>query len=93
MSVRGADLVVTCAVGGEGRLTRLGETPSGGHWPRDLLLLPDGSALLTANQLSGTIACLPLDENGLPGEARACAECEQVTSLVVVQGGIRSNRE
>lgn len=93
VSVRGADLVVTCAVGGEGRLTRLGVTPSGGHWPRDLLLLPDGSALLTANQLSGTIAFLPLGENGLPGEARACVACEQVTSLVVVQGGMRSNRE
>ncbi|MBR6029915.1 MAG: lactonase family protein [Clostridia bacterium] len=85
VSCRGADIVTVFTLAADGRLTRLADFPSGGHWPRDLLLSPDGAVLLAANQLSGAIALFPLDpETGLPAGDPISVECESVSSLVCV---------
>lgn len=91
VTVRGEDTVTAFAAEVDtGRLTRLATVPSGGHWPRDLILLPDGSGLLTANERSGCIALLPLDGEGVPGEAVLTVPCGQVTSLVTVEAEKKS---
>lgn len=50
---------------------RLACVPRGGRAPCHLALAPDGHALAVANYESGTVALIPLDAAGLPGEQLA----------------------
>ncbi|NIY47636.1 lactonase family protein [Cedecea colo] len=52
-----------------GNLTELNQVSSGGAGPVYLSLTPDGRHLLVANYISGTIAILPVKEDGSLGEA------------------------
>ncbi len=61
--VRGADRVAVLALGAEG-VRAAGWTPSGGRWPRHLLV--DGELLHVANQLSDAIATFRIGEDGIP---------------------------
>jgi 6-phosphogluconolactonase len=67
-SLRGEDVIVTCAVNQEtGRLDIRGRTPTGGKTPRFFTLDPGGRFLLAANQDSDMVVSLPLDQNtGVP---------------------------
>ncbi|GAA4267251.1 lactonase family protein [Frondihabitans peucedani] len=67
VAVRGRDTITVLAPSeaAGGRLSVLAEVPCGGSWPRHFAL--DGGALYVANQLSHTVAVLPLDERGVPG--------------------------
>lgn len=68
-SNRGHDSIVSFGVGADGGLSLIGHTPSGGHFPRHFLVLPDGKWLLAANQNSDNIVVMRIDEDGFPQPA------------------------
>ena len=68
-SVRGADVV------------RVGETPSGGDHPRDLVLTPDGKHLVVANQVSGHLSVLAVTDDGSPGETVQAMQLARVSCI------------
>jgi 6-phosphogluconolactonase len=55
-------------VAGDGGLTPLSVQSTGGSDPAHLSVTPDGRFLLVANYSSGSVAVLPLDPEGTPGE-------------------------
>lgn len=78
---RGHDTIAHFSVDArDGRLTRLGETPSGGSFPRGCAVDPSGRWLFAANQNSGTVVGFAIDQKtgaltsvGAPVKvARAC---------------------
>ena len=56
-------------IGSNGELRELNQVASGGAGPVYLSLTPDGRHLLVANYVSGSIAVLPVKEDGNLGEA------------------------
>ncbi|PLL39033.1 6-phosphogluconolactonase, partial [Klebsiella michiganensis] len=56
-------------IGSNGELNELNQVASGGAGPVYLSLTPDGRHLLVANYVSGSIAVLPVKEDGNLGEA------------------------
>lgn len=56
-------------IGSKGELSELNQVASGGAGPVYLSLTPDGRHLLVANYVSGSIAVLPVKEDGSLGEA------------------------
>ncbi|WP_307849727.1 lactonase family protein [Qaidamihabitans albus] len=66
---RGEDTVATFGIGRDGTtLTRLGNVPTGGVWPRHFTFDPAQRWIYVANQRSGTVTWLPRDRRtGLPG--------------------------
>lgn len=60
-----------------GRLSFLNQRNCGGHNPVHLALDPSGRFLVVSNHLSGTLAVLPIDEEGALGE---------VSQLVALEG-------
>lgn len=56
-------------IGADGALTELNQVSSGGAGPVYLSLTPNGRHLLVANYVSGSIAVLPVKEDGSLGEA------------------------
>ncbi|VUS85778.1 lactonase family protein [Klebsiella pasteurii] len=55
-------------IGSNGELSELNQVASGGAGPVYLSLTPDGRHLLVANYVSGSIAVLPVNEEGNLGE-------------------------
>jgi 6-phosphogluconolactonase len=49
---------------GSGKLTLLNQQPSGGAGPCHLIVDPSGKNVLVANYGGGSVACLPIDEEG-----------------------------
>lgn len=76
-----------------GRLTALGYVPAGGAVPRNLSIDPAGRFLLSANEKSGTITVLPIDQaTGMPGPARVAASIDTPGGMAFVstaEGGQR----
>ena len=56
------------SVGDDGSLTPLASQPTGGQHPCHVAVSGDGRHLLAANYGSGSVAVLPLDPDGAPGE-------------------------
>ncbi|MEH0842900.1 lactonase family protein [Micromonospora sp. CPCC 205711] len=56
------------AVGERGELSPLAVRATGGAEPAHLAVAPDGRHLFVANYGGGSVAVLPLDERGVPGE-------------------------
>jgi 6-phosphogluconolactonase (cycloisomerase 2 family) len=63
-----AGTVSAFGVDPDGELTPLAVRPTGGTDPAHLAVTPDGRHLLVANYSSGSVAVLPLDADGVPGE-------------------------
>jgi 6-phosphogluconolactonase len=64
---RGADDLVTYAIGDEGKLKLLAHIPAGGKGPRDFIIDPSGKWILVANQDSNSITTFAIDfATGLP---------------------------
>ncbi|HEY8478927.1 MAG TPA: beta-propeller fold lactonase family protein, partial [Spirillospora sp.] len=64
-TTRGADVVTAHRVADDGAaLTPVADVPSGGHWPRDLLV--DGPWIHVANERGGTIATFRIGPRGVP---------------------------
>lgn len=61
-SNRGHDSIAMFAIADDGRLSPLGQTPTGGHWPRNFALDPTGRFLWAANQESDAITIFAVDE-------------------------------
>ena len=81
MTNRGADTVAAFRVEGD-TLEPIGETPSGGSWPRGLALT--AGHLLVANQYSGTLAALRvLDDGTLEQPAPAAAVPSVICTLAL----------
>ncbi|MFC1439501.1 lactonase family protein [Streptacidiphilus sp. N1-10] len=81
MTNRGADTVAAFRVEGD-TLQPVGETPSGGSWPRGLALT--AGHLLVANQYSGTVAALRiLDDGSLEQPAPAAAIPSVICTLAL----------
>lgn len=70
-SNRGHDSIAAFAVDADsGTLTALGQTPTGGKWPRNFGLTPDESKLIVANQHTNDLFLLPRDAvSGALGKA------------------------
>lgn len=62
-------VVQALKVGADGSLTVLNQVSSGGAGPVYVSLTPSGRHLLVANYVSGTIAVLPVKDDGSLGEA------------------------
>jgi 6-phosphogluconolactonase len=63
-----AGTVSSFTVAADGQLTPLSVQPTGGADPAHLSVTDDGRFLLVANYSSGSVAVLPLDPQGAPGE-------------------------
>lgn len=63
-SNRGQNDLVVYAIGATGELTRLGNTSTGGDWPRNFGLDPGSDIVLVANQYSSTIVTFRLGGDG-----------------------------
>lgn len=61
---RGHDSIAVLGLDARGGLTPRGTFPCGGHWPRDLVELPDGRHVVVANEHSNELALLPLSSDG-----------------------------
>src|SRR6266567_897203 len=59
--------VSSFAVASDGALTYLNTQPSGGTNPVHLSIHPNGSCLVVANYTAGTVAMLPLAQDGTVG--------------------------
>jgi 6-phosphogluconolactonase len=67
VAVRGRDKLLTFALPDPGKPELVSTVETGGSWPRDMVLSPDGSLLFSANQLSGVLTVFRLDPlNGVP---------------------------
>ncbi|EMH4163272.1 lactonase family protein [Pluralibacter gergoviae] len=62
-------VVQALRIGANGTLTELNQVASGGAGPVWLALTPDGRHLLVANYVSGSVAVLPVKEDGSLAEA------------------------
>jgi len=60
-SNRGHDSIALFAIDGAGRLTSLGQQPTGGRWPRNFALDPVGRFVWVANQESDSITRFAVD--------------------------------
>jgi 6-phosphogluconolactonase len=69
VSNRGHDSIAVFAIGGDGGLSLIQHAGCGGHWPRLFLLLEDRGEMLVANERSGNVARLPIDQAGRLGKA------------------------
>lgn len=61
-SNRGHNSLAIFAISPKGRLKKLGIQPTGGEWPRNFTLSPDGNFLLVANQRSDNIVVFRIDK-------------------------------
>jgi 6-phosphogluconolactonase len=64
VSNRGHNSVAVFGFGEDSRLTRLGIPSSGGDWPRNFALAPDGQFMLVANRYSNQISVMPILAGG-----------------------------
>ncbi len=63
VSNRGHESIAIFEVGSDGRLALIAIRPCGGRFPRNFALAPGNHFLLVANQHSGDVAVLPIQEN------------------------------
>jgi len=68
--IRGADRVAVIALEADG-VRPIGSVPSGGRWPRHLLV--DGELLHVANQLSNEVTTFRIGADGIPVALRSTA--------------------
>lgn len=66
--------VTSFAIQPNGRLTQLSQQPSGGGGPCHLAVDAKGTSVLVANYGSGSIAAMPLGEDGKLGEAKTVVQ-------------------
>jgi 6-phosphogluconolactonase len=67
VAVRGRDKLLTFALPDPRKPELVSTVPTGGSWPRDMVLSPDGLLLFSANQLSDELVVFGLDPlNGVP---------------------------
>jgi 6-phosphogluconolactonase len=66
VSNRGHNSIAVYQIGDDGLLTLLGIPACGGNWPRNFAVSPDGKYVLVANQYSGEVVVLPVQNVGEP---------------------------
>ncbi len=67
VSNRGHHSLACYKITSDGNLTPTGHVPTGGEWPRNFAILPDGETLLAANERSNNVVVFKIDHaSGLP---------------------------
>jgi 6-phosphogluconolactonase len=61
----------------------IGETASGGIWPRHFAVAPDGRFLVVANEHSGQLTALAVDPDGVAGAPLASVAMPDVSYVEV----------
>jgi 6-phosphogluconolactonase len=75
VAVRGRDTLRTYALADPRKPEFVSSVPTGGSWPRDIVLSPDGALLFSANQLDDEITVFRLDPvSGVPSPTGARLE-------------------
>jgi 6-phosphogluconolactonase len=71
-AVRGPDLLRTYSLGDPRNPEFVSAVPTGGSWPRDIVLSPDGTLLFSANQMADVVTVFRLDPvTGVPSPTGA----------------------
>jgi 6-phosphogluconolactonase len=85
LAVRGPDTIQTYALADPRKPELIGTAPTGGHWPRDIVLSPDGILLFCANQLSDEVTVFAIDPaTGLPAPTGAVLDVPAPSCVIVV---------
>jgi len=72
VAIRGRDTLRTFALADPRKPELVSSVPTGGSWPRDIVLSPDGTLLFCSNQLSDVVTVFALDpETGVPNPTGA----------------------
>ena len=75
VAVRGRDDLRTYSLADPRKPALVSAVPTGGSWPRDIALSPDGTLLFSANQLADVITVFRLDPtSGVPSPTGATLE-------------------
>ena len=75
VAVRGRDLLLTYSLADPRKPELVSSVPTGGSWPRDIVLSPAGTLLFSANQLDDVITVFSLDPvSGVPSPTGATLE-------------------
>lgn len=85
-SVRGADQIVVFRLDERGHMARIQTTSCGGKTPRGIAISPDGKYLLSANQDSGFVSLLPIQQDGTLGEVQSSVQAQCPGCIAFVQG-------
>lgn len=64
VSNRGDNTIAVFSTAAEGALSLVQTIPSGGDWPRNFTLTPDGRGLLVAHQRSDSVTAFHIDDRG-----------------------------
>ncbi|NJM06386.1 lactonase family protein [Candidatus Gracilibacteria bacterium] len=83
VSNRGHNSIAVYSIGDDGLLTLLGIPSCGGDWPRNFAVAPDGRYVLVANQYSGEVVVLPVQQEGEPLGAPVARVSVPTASCVV----------
>jgi 6-phosphogluconolactonase len=74
-AVRGRDTLRTYSLADPRKPEFVSSVPTGGSWPRDIVLSPDGTLLFSANQLDDVVTVFRLDPvTGVPSPTGATLE-------------------
>lgn len=65
-SNRGHDSIAAFSIEDDGTLNALGFAETGGKWPRHFVLAPGDEWLISANEKSGSLTVLKIDDAGMP---------------------------
>ncbi len=83
VSNRGHNSIATYRIDGNGALSLVGYTPSGGEIPRALCFDPSGELLLAANQRTGNIVAFHMD--GETGDLRPAGALTLISNPVCIR--------
>ncbi len=82
-SNRGHQSITAFTIAADGRLTSLGQTPTGGEWPRNFNIDPSGKFLIAANERSDSLTVFAIDQT--TGKLTATGEKVEVGVPVCVK--------
>ena len=86
VSNRGHNSLAVFAIGDDGALSLVAIPSCGGDWPRNFAIAPSGSAVLVANQRSGTVAALPLVDDAIVGTPASTTPVPGVSCIQWIDG-------
>lgn len=84
---------MTCFLADPATPQPVGTTSSGGSWPRDIALSPDGTLLFAANQKSGTVTVFTIDNaTGTPTPTGTTLNVQAPCSILPIRLALASVR-
>jgi 6-phosphogluconolactonase len=84
LAVRGPDTLRTYSLADPRKPELVSVVPTGGRWPRDIVLSPDNTLLFCSNQQSNDVTVFALDpETGVPGPTGAVLEIPAPSCVIM----------